>query len=349
MSVEEKQARSVFVGNIPHGTTEEQMKEYFEDVGTVLSFRIVYDRETGNPKGYGFAEYADTEMAQCAIRNLNGREFNGRILRVDKASSQADELRQIHAATGGPPVENPYGDNVPAEKAPEAISRAVASLPPEQMYELMKQMKMCIQNNPSEARTMLLNNPQLAYALLQAQVVMRIVDPSVAQALLHRKPDTIAPIMPVMRPSMPQPVIKTQPVVPTAMPLMLPVVSAPIAAPVRPPMPQPQPLLRPSYEPSMDPRYQAAQAQAQIRQPAPQPKPQPIVQPHVAPAPSTSQAQVSPGGAQSQLSADQEKAKLIMQVLQLRDDQIAKLPPDQRQSIILLKQQIAQNTGGVIP
>jgi cleavage stimulation factor subunit 2 len=41
------------------------------------------------------------------------------------------------------------------------------------MFQLMQQMKLCIQNNPQEARTMLLQNPQLAYALLQAQVVMR--------------------------------------------------------------------------------------------------------------------------------------------------------------------------------
>ena len=77
-------------------------------------------------------------------------------------------------AVGATTSENgPYGDPVDPEKAPEAISKAVASLPPEQMFELMKQMKMCIQNNPQEARNMLLQNPQLAYALLQAQVVMR--------------------------------------------------------------------------------------------------------------------------------------------------------------------------------
>jgi len=68
----------------------------------------------------------------------------------------------------------------PPEKAPEVISKAVASLPPEQMFEIMKQMKMVIQNNPVEARNMLLQNPQLAYALLQALVVMKIVDPPTA-------------------------------------------------------------------------------------------------------------------------------------------------------------------------
>lgn len=190
------------------------MKEIFSTVGTVLSFRlvylthnsystilidcfrrIVYDRETGNAKGYGFAEYLDVEMSQSAIRNLNGYEFGGRTLRVDKASSQADELRMIHQQTGGaPPVESPYGDNVSPDRAPEAISKAVASLPPEQMFELMKQMKLCIQNNMNEARAMLLNNPQLAYALLQAQVVMRIIEPQTAMALLHRKSDQ-PPIM----------------------------------------------------------------------------------------------------------------------------------------------------------
>ena len=75
---------------------------------------------------------------------------------------------------------SPYGEPIEPEKAPEAISKAVASLPPEQMFELMKQMKLCIQNNPNEARNMLLQNPQLAYALLQAQIVMKIVDPQVA-------------------------------------------------------------------------------------------------------------------------------------------------------------------------
>ena len=54
--------------------------------------------------------------------------------------------------------------------APEAIGQAVASLPPEQMFELMQQMKQCIHNDAVEARNMLLQSPQLAYALLQAQV-----------------------------------------------------------------------------------------------------------------------------------------------------------------------------------
>ena len=59
------------------------------------------------------------------------------------------------------------------KSAPEAITEAVASLPPEQMFELMKKMKDCVVNNPQEARDMLLKNTQLAYALFQGLVVMK--------------------------------------------------------------------------------------------------------------------------------------------------------------------------------
>ncbi|KAL7674196.1 hypothetical protein ACOME3_000475 [Neoechinorhynchus agilis] len=186
--MDEKQSRSVFVGNIPHGTTEDQMRDVFSVVGPVVSFRIVYDRETGNPKGYGFAEYQDAQTAQSAMRNLNGFEFNGRSLRVDKASSQADELRLMHQQSGGPPAEHVYGDALSLDETPEAISRIVSGLPPEQMFELMKQVKECVTRNPVQARMMLLQNPQLAYAILQAQVVMRIIDPQMAVSLLYQPP-----------------------------------------------------------------------------------------------------------------------------------------------------------------
>ncbi|KAL6065566.1 hypothetical protein STEG23_005108 [Scotinomys teguina] len=147
--------------------------------------RLVYDRETGKPKGYGFCEYQDQETALSAMRNLNGREFSGRALRVDNAASEKNKEELKSLGTGAPVIESPYGETISPEDAPESISKAVASLPPEQMFELMKQMKLCVQNSPQEARNMLLQNPQLAYALLQAQVVMRIVDPEIALGGMH--------------------------------------------------------------------------------------------------------------------------------------------------------------------
>ncbi|CBY42167.1 unnamed protein product, partial [Oikopleura dioica] len=179
----EKAARSVFVGNIPYEATEEQIRDIFNEVGVVLSFRLVYDRETGKPKGYGFCEYKDTDTAMSAMRNLNTRELHGRNLRVDHATRdhgvekeqpQASVSRSGTVGIGGPvapPVESLYGPSCNPADAPELISQAINSLPPEQMYKLIKEMKDVIMKNPVEARNMLLQNPQLAYGLLQAQVV----------------------------------------------------------------------------------------------------------------------------------------------------------------------------------
>ena len=200
----DRSLRSVFVGNIPYDATEEKLKDIFNEVGPVQSFRLVYDRETGKPKGYGFCEYKDAETAHSAIRNLNNYELGGRNLRVDSAANERnrEEMRNLPPAAAVPPpqqfVESPYGAaDVDPEKAPEAISKAVASLPPEQMFELARQMRNCIQSNPHEARNMLMQNPQLAYALLQALVVMRAVKPDVAASILHRPAPSVAPLAPL--------------------------------------------------------------------------------------------------------------------------------------------------------
>ncbi|XP_054710929.1 cleavage stimulation factor subunit 2-like [Uloborus diversus] len=224
LSAAERSMRSVFVGNIPYEATEEQLKDIFAEVGPVVSFRLVYDRETGKPKGYGFCEYKDQEMALSAMRNLNGYELNGRALRVDNAASEKskEELKNLQASLGGPPVESPYGPEVSPEKAPDIIAKVMASLPPEQLYELMKQMKMSLENNPNETRNLLVQNPQLTYAMLQAQVIMRIVTPEAAVAMLH-SPNGPDPNQPPVQPGLlPTPDAKN---VPTPTPQVPPVVN----------------------------------------------------------------------------------------------------------------------------
>ena len=61
-SIDDKSARSVFVGNIPYEVTEERLKDIFSAVGPVLSFKLVFDRENGKPRGYGFCEFSDTHL-----------------------------------------------------------------------------------------------------------------------------------------------------------------------------------------------------------------------------------------------------------------------------------------------
>ncbi|KAJ8667221.1 hypothetical protein QAD02_008883 [Eretmocerus hayati] len=418
----DKSMRSVFVGNIPYEATEENLKDIFSEVGPVLSFKLVFDRETGKPKGYGFCEYKDQETALSAMRNLNGYEIGGRTLRVDNACTEKSRM-EMQSLLQGQNTENPYGEVVQADKAPEAISKAVASLPPEQMFELMKQMKLCVQNNPNEARQMLLQNPQLAYALLQAQVVMRIVDPHTAVSMLHKAnpiPNVLVPsekpsLMPVPPPRIEEPWLnRPPPPIPAANP-PAPVFSnqdvdlrsldrqidprmarldqdlrvpPPVTTVAGPPVVVPT-LLPPPV--TGDPRSVAAFNVADTvlpmegvdsfardprtdrfpRDPRDPRDPRMPVDPRMAAKPSalpttvvpppaigttaptgtsiTSSsarlmAGMSPAGNIPSGATDQEKAALIMQVLQLSDEQIGMLPPEQRQSILVLKEQIAKST-----
>ncbi|KAK3782669.1 hypothetical protein RRG08_037673 [Elysia crispata] len=357
-SAADRAQRSVFVGNIPYDATEEQLREVFFQAGPVVSFRLVYDRETGKPKGYGFCEYQDTDTAQSAMRNLNNYDFNGRPLRVGVAAGEQnkDEGKSMQQALGGQVLESPYGEPVEPEKAPEAISKAVASLPPEQMFELMKQMKLCIQNNPNEARNMLLQNPQLAYALLQAQIVMKIVDPQVAMSMLYR--DTTQPQITLdttatgNRIPLSQPQQGMGPRGPQGMPgQRMNMGMAPMPAPPRPDM-----MLIRSGAPSAGdmgemrfPQSGNMPGPAVQRLPMPggpgsNPRPSPVQPPNPVTSspnvPGPSGASPSTNGAQNISIQDQEKAALIMQVLQLTDEEIADLPPEQRQSILILKEQI---------
>jgi hypothetical protein len=77
--------RSVFVGNIAYKASEDDLTNLFSQAGQVLSFRLIADRETGRPKGYGFCEFSDAAGADNALRTFNGYELHGRQLRVDKS------------------------------------------------------------------------------------------------------------------------------------------------------------------------------------------------------------------------------------------------------------------------
>ncbi len=126
------------MGNIPYDGTEQQLVELFSSVGQVVAFRLVTDRETGKPKGYGFCEFKDTEVARSAIRNLNGAEFHGRSLRVD--ASGDDQPQQIAPAIIPNQEEEPslFAQHPIAQ---DVLAQIINSLKDEEKIEVLSQMK----------------------------------------------------------------------------------------------------------------------------------------------------------------------------------------------------------------
>ncbi|GAA5852699.1 hypothetical protein JCM8547_002593 [Rhodosporidiobolus lusitaniae] len=103
-------SKVVFVGNLPFDYTEEQFVEVFSSVGPVVSFRLVFDHNTGKPKGFGFCEYRDADTAASALRNLQGVEIGGRGLRLDFADTDdAPPSKRFGGGAGGPPRGPPMG------------------------------------------------------------------------------------------------------------------------------------------------------------------------------------------------------------------------------------------------
>jgi RNA recognition motif-containing protein len=81
----------LFVGNISWDSTEESLKEFFSQVGEVVEVKIIYDRNTGRSKGFGFVTMGSPEEAQKAITELNGKDCDGRELRIDEARPQKED------------------------------------------------------------------------------------------------------------------------------------------------------------------------------------------------------------------------------------------------------------------
>ena len=82
--------KNLFVGNLPFGLSEGDLRTLFEQFGTVDRVSIITDRETGKPRGFAFVEMSDDEASARAITELNGKEVQGRALSVSEARPKAE-------------------------------------------------------------------------------------------------------------------------------------------------------------------------------------------------------------------------------------------------------------------
>ena len=84
-------AKKLYVGNLSYETTEAKLSELFGAIGEVTSVSLITDRMSGRSRGFAFVEMADQTAAQEAINQLNGREVDGRSIKVNEARPKRDD------------------------------------------------------------------------------------------------------------------------------------------------------------------------------------------------------------------------------------------------------------------
>jgi RNA recognition motif-containing protein len=92
---------SIYVGNLSHSSTENDIRDAFGQYGTVSNVTIIKDRETGRPRGFAFVEMSDKGEAATAIQEMNLKELNGRAITVNEARPKSDRPGNRGGGGGG--------------------------------------------------------------------------------------------------------------------------------------------------------------------------------------------------------------------------------------------------------
>jgi cold-inducible RNA-binding protein len=93
--------KNLFVGNLPFSSTEDSLRTLFAQFGEVQQVKIMTDRDTGKPRGFGFVEMTQDEDAAKAVAGLNGKDFEGRALTVNEARPKPERSSGGYRPGGG--------------------------------------------------------------------------------------------------------------------------------------------------------------------------------------------------------------------------------------------------------
>lgn len=150
----------MFVGNIDFDIDEQKVIEELSTVGKVVSFRMMYDKNTGKSKGYGFCEYESPLIAETAMKTLK-ISFNGRPVKINyaendlpqKAREPTTKLLQI-----------------------DSIMNVLDTFDQNNLKEVIDYLKKMAIDQPTQLKDMLDQNPSLVISLLAALVKLNLVD-----------------------------------------------------------------------------------------------------------------------------------------------------------------------------
>jgi len=87
-------SKNIYVGNLPFRASEDNIRDLFAQYGAVSAVKLISDRETGKPRGFGFVEMDDDTEADAAIEALNGKDYEGRSLKINEAKPRESKPRR---------------------------------------------------------------------------------------------------------------------------------------------------------------------------------------------------------------------------------------------------------------
>ncbi len=92
----------LYIGNLPQDLKSKELEALLKNIGEGIRFKAVFDRETGNCRGFGFANVNNEKVATAVIDQLNGSEFNGQNLRVERSERKDSNSGGGRRNSGGP-------------------------------------------------------------------------------------------------------------------------------------------------------------------------------------------------------------------------------------------------------
>jgi len=326
-----KYSRCVFVGNIPYDANEEGIKEFFFSIAghEGCQVRLVYDKGTGHPKGYGFVEFASAAQAQSAIRNLDGHIFRGRKISVHEAEDNSVRMERS--------LKRQRIRREPTyTKTTDQVTEVVKGLDQHTKVDILQEMKRLIETTEQGARDLLMENPQLAQALLIIQLDFEMC--SRQKLVKVVEPVTLPPALKAQMPGLPiENTLYNQIQPQTLIPMpMVPVIMPP---------PHLQPGLIGPPRPVAFPRPQVNLIAPQISPKAlPGPAAQRVLRPPVQLSESV-EPKIEPGRKPPLQSAfkslDSQQQRVLKDVLALRPGDITKLDPEVQKKIMDLRRQMS--------
>ena len=286
---------------------------------------MVTERGTNKPRGFAFCEYKDESAAQSAIRNLTGREVNGRQLRVDfadnnKINMPGDDEEEMPIKKEPTPQQQskkqqpllstppPFPMDTAAQQQ-DPIMAALSQVPQHLLRDAVAQMKQIVATDPDRARQMLTQNPMLALVMVNMQYLLGMIK----QQQEH-----------------PQPVLVVQQQQATP--------AASVAAAAAPPPHLPQQQAFVAHSMAAAPSHLPSQLPSQL--PAPTQVPAPMVQQQV---PSASQQ------LQFQQLIRSINPQKLQQIITMTPQQIEQLPPQERQQVIAIQHNMRTLAKDILP